>query len=291
MIGVAGDIMVDVFWLDELRATEARSGLLLRAGGSAANTAAWLAHLGLPVTFAGCVGDDSFGHALALTMSRHGPLPHLRVVPQAETGAVAVQVGADGERIMRSARGANADFGPEDVRRLASLRICWLHLTGYSLLESPGLDTLHAAGEVARSSGAVLSFDPSSVSVVQSLDRERLLAALQSANLNLILPNQEEANALAATSHLTAALRTLASMFPRVAVSTGRHGAVWRTGEHTGSESIVPLVPLDTTGAGDAFNAGVISVLSAGGTLPDACARGNALAGQAIRLWGGMPSV
>lgn len=279
--------MIDVFLLEELRAAEQGSGLVLRPGGSAANTAAWLASEGHEVAFTGCVGQDTWGAALEEEIGRRGVRVRIRAVAGAQTGAVAVQVGSDGERVMRSSRGANAHLVPEDLERLQRVARPLLHLTGYSLLGPNAAALLHGAGELARHS--ILSFDPSSVSVIASLGRDALVEGLRSAEIGLLLPNAEEAMLLAGCASAEEALEVLGTWCPRVAISLGEQGAIWADGTDRGEAPTRVDQPVDTTGAGDAFNAGVIAALVAGEGLGAGCALGNILAGRAISRLGGMP--
>src|SRR5579872_2647674 len=53
MMVVVGDLLLDVLLLPELTHSEQPAGMLARSGGSAANTAAWMGHLGRPVVFVG----------------------------------------------------------------------------------------------------------------------------------------------------------------------------------------------------------------------------------------------
>src|SRR5579884_2225628 len=98
MIAVIGDLLLDIFILSELQEAEQGEGIVLRGGGSAANTACWVAALGEPVTFVGCTGDDPRGIMLARELRDRGVTPWVRAIPRSETGAVAIEVSDSGER-------------------------------------------------------------------------------------------------------------------------------------------------------------------------------------------------
>lgn len=72
MIACVGDIMVDIFLLSELQEAEQGEGILIRGGGSAANTAAWLARDGTRSTFVGCTGADVAGAMLVHELETSG---------------------------------------------------------------------------------------------------------------------------------------------------------------------------------------------------------------------------
>lgn len=281
--------MLDVFLLSELQAEEQGSGLLLRPGGSAANTARHLAALGHEVVFVGVVGADSTGQVVQRILEESGVTARPRVAPGEETGAVAIEVTDNGERVMRSSRGANQLLEPADLEPLRALPLTWLHLTGYSLLGAPGLAILKAAGQLARETGAILSFDPSSVGVINRIGAAELLAALCRAGAALLLPNSAEATALSGQPDPIQAARALVRSVPWVVVSLGPEGACWARPGGGGAVATQPARPLDTTGAGDAFNAGVIDALSRGESLAGACTQGNLLARQVLGRWGGGP--
>jgi sugar/nucleoside kinase (ribokinase family) len=289
VILVAGDLLLDIFLLPELRAEEQAAGLLVRCGGSAANTAAWMSRQGLEVCFVGCVGDDSVGEMLSAELLAHGVHTRIRVVDGAETGCVAVEVGKSGERAMRSSRGANMSLSPNDLLSSASGDTPLVHLTGYALLGPFGLQLLRSAGDIARSTGALLSFDPSSVGVINQVGTETLTGELERAHVGVLLPNREEALALVRGASIESAAQRLCSIVPTVVVKDGGDGAVVARDCSTTRVPTRTIEPLDTTGAGDAFNAGALSVLLQGGTLREACEVGHALAARAITQYGGRP--
>lgn len=289
MIDVVGDVMLDVLLLPELRASEQPSGLLLRPGGSAANTACWLRYQGSRVTFAGCVGEDPVGEMLVFDLQQRGVIPHMQRTGQVESGAVAVEVSEVGERTMRSSRGANAYLAPTTIRSMPADGLDWLHVSGYSLLGPYGLEMLLAAGQRARDAGIPLSFDPSSLGVISHFGPGRVLDAARQAGVRLLLPNQEEAQALVEAPDVATAAHELSAWIPLLAISCGREGAWWSDGAAEGPVPTAPLLPLDTTGAGDAFDAGVIQGCLNGLGLREACSLGNHLAAQVIQQWGGRP--
>ncbi len=96
MMLIAGDLLLDVLLLPELKHSEQPAGMLARSGGSAANTAAWMARLGSRVSFVGCVGDDGIGHILRQELIAEGVHAHIRTVHGIETGCVAVELDARG---------------------------------------------------------------------------------------------------------------------------------------------------------------------------------------------------
>ncbi|HEX6506241.1 MAG TPA: PfkB family carbohydrate kinase, partial [Chloroflexota bacterium] len=257
MILVAGDLMMDVLLLPELRKAEQPDGLLLRSGGSAANTAAWIGFLRKPVTFVGCVGADAVGEVLIRELQAMNVNTVVRAVPDLETGAVADEITTEGERVMRSARGANQALSPADILAAARADLWAVHITGYALLSPYRLQILNAAGEVAARCGARLSFDPASVGVIETFGREALLAEMVRCGVDIVLPNSVEALALTGASSIDDAAAQLGECVPTVVVKDGASGALYSSGGEAERVPTTPLRPVDTTGAGDAFNAGL----------------------------------
>jgi sugar/nucleoside kinase (ribokinase family) len=280
--------MVDVLLLPELRQEEQAAGLALRGGGSAANTAGWLAHLGHDAAFIGCVGGDAPGNMLVEELRHARVRTHVRRVG-AETGCVAVEITPLGERLMRSSRGANQALSPDDILDLDISAIEFVHLTGYALLGPYGLEMLRAGGKLARRVRAVLTFDPSSLGVIGKVGADRLLSSLSECGVGIFLPNREEAEALTGQAEPEGAALALLRATPRVAVKCGRDGSCFADDSGHGRLGTRALQPVDSTGAGDAFNAGLLAGLSKGLSLPDACELGNQVAGQAVMRLGGRP--
>jgi sugar/nucleoside kinase (ribokinase family) len=290
MMLVVGDLLLDVLLLPELTHSEQPAGMLARSGGSAANTAAWMGHLGSQVRFVGCVGADGIGDMLRAELRLEGVQTEVRSVDRLETGCVAVELDAHGERLMRSSRGANVALVGDDLLRAVPDDVWGVHLTGYALLGVGGFELLKTAADVARSHGALLSFDPSSEGAIETLGRDRLLGVLKQCGVGLVLPNIVEAVALTGREDPSEAAAVLGNTARMVVVKCSDHGAVIFAGGELCQVPTEPIVPLDTTGAGDAFNAGLLSALMRGDDLENACRLGHVVASEAIQIYGGRPA-
>jgi sugar/nucleoside kinase (ribokinase family) len=200
-----------------------------------------------------------------------------------------VEVGDSGERIMRSSRGANMALSPDDLLRAASADTVLVHLTGYALLGPFGLELLRAAADIARSTGALLSFDPSSIGVINQVGPQSIMGELVQARVGALLPNRDEAIALVGGGNIESAAERLCSIAPTVIVKDGGDGAVAAKDGSTTRVQTARVRALDTTGAGDAFNAGALSALLRRRSVTEACEEGHALAVRAISQYGGRP--
>lgn len=251
-------------------------------GGSAANTACWLAWLGIPVLFAGRLGDDPAGRDAVAALQAAGVRTRVAIDPELPTGACIVLVDPGGERTMVPSAGANGALLPDDLTGLVG-REDHLHLSGYSLLHEGSRPAALAVLAEARATGATISVDAASAAPIRSVGGSTLLGWLPAGTL--LIANAAELAAL--TEHDDPAELTGRGL--TVVVKDGPAGA--RVADRGGVRRIstVPAPVLDSTGAGDAFAAGLLAAHRAGADLDSAVAEGNRIAAQALGLLGGRP--
>jgi ribokinase len=252
-----------------------------RGGGAGANVAVHLARLGRPVVLAGCIGDDAAGAALAAELTAAGVRPALRTVAGVPTGTIVSLVEPGGQRSMLADRGANLQLRPEDVPAPAPGG--HLHLSGYTLLDPGPRAAGLAALAAAVAAGCTVSVDPASTGPLTRYCVDRWLA--DTAAATLLLPNAEEARLLTGCADPADAARALARRHPVVAVSLGADGALWASGAVLVHRPAHPAQVVDTTGAGDAFAAGLLAAWL-GSTDPSPAAAldaGLALAAEVVR--------
>jgi sugar/nucleoside kinase (ribokinase family) len=226
-----------------------------RGGGAGANVAVHLARSGVDVLLAGCVGDDASGAGLAAELQEEGVRTALRVVAGAATGTIVSLVEPGGERSMLADRGANLDLRPDDVPPPS--RGGHLHLSGDTLLDDGPRPAGLGALAAARAAGCTVSVDPASTGPLAAAGVERWLADTDGATL--LLPNAQEARLLTGCGDAADAARALAGRYPAVAVSLGAEGALWASGTALVHRAALPTRVVDTTGAGDAFTAGLLA--------------------------------
>lgn len=286
---VLGDLLVDVTArisnpLNHASDTEAR--ISLHPGGSASNTAIWLAFLGQDARLIGCIGSDSFGTMLSDELAARGVLSSLVVKQTASTGACVVIVDSAGERTMLPDAGANALLAADDVSLAGFGPESHLHVSGYTLLRATTHSAAVRALESARAEGMTTSLDAASAAPILASPR-----AFDSAEpfLDLLLANADEARALTGRVDLGAAARALAGRVPWVVVKTGRTGAIAVHGDDLVSVSAPEVEVIDTTGAGDAFAAGLLPAWKAGLGALDALRRGIKAATIAVTRVGAGP--
>jgi sugar/nucleoside kinase (ribokinase family) len=251
---VVGDAALDVVARHTgpiVHGDDVRAKVTLSPGGAAANTAAWLAHLGVPTTLVSRVGDDPAGTQVRRWLAAAGVDCAFTVDRSATTGCVVVLVDAGGQRSMLPDRGANAALSPDDLVDLAGA--AHLHLSGYVLLDPPSRPAGVAALAAARAAGLTTSVDPQAANLIS--DPAGLVDLVR--DVDLFLPNEAELARLTGSPDPVSAAGLLAH--GAVAVTLGAAGAAWVTRD--GTVHSVPATAatcVDTTGAGDAFNAGLL---------------------------------
>jgi sugar/nucleoside kinase (ribokinase family) len=278
-IAVVGDAGLDV-----LAATaalpgpggDARATIEIRPGGAGANTAAWLASLGADPVLIARVGTDLAAAQVRAALAAAGVTTALAADPVAPTCTVVVLVDGTGQRTMLADRGAAARLAPADVALPAGTR--HLHLSGYVLLDDSSRPAGLAALAGARRSGLTTSVDPQAAELLT--DPAGFLELVH--GIDLLLPSAGELAALGGTRAVLAAVGA-------VAVTDGPRGAAWVDRTARLEVSTRPAEVVDTTGAGDAFDAGVLAAWTAGAAPRDALAAGVAAGTRAVRRPGAWP--
>jgi sugar/nucleoside kinase (ribokinase family) len=287
-IAVLGDVMVDVVVrLSEplARGSDAPAQIRFHGGGSAANTAAWLAAAGAEPVLVGVVGDDERGREARAGLVAAGVDARLVVDPDLPTGTCLVLVGPDGERTMAPDAGANDALSEGDVFDELRGEGGHLHVSGYSLLRAGSRGAAIAAVERASSAGMTVSVDPSSSALLSAEFLDWADGA------DLLLPNASEAYALTGDTDPERAARALGERFAEVVVTLGPEGALWTDGDAVLRAAAAPVDELvDSTGAGDAFAAGLLTARVAGMSNAEALAAGCRLAALAVTQVGARPN-
>ena len=272
MILVVGNINFDIlFPLDRLpgphekvACDEARTGF----GGSAANTAYWLAKLDAQVTLAGTVGDDPLGEAHLARLREAGVKTHGVRRVDGTTG-IAVIFSLGREKRMVRAPGANL-LGMTDPGLL----------DGCDLVYLSGGDTQMIAGYAALAK-------EKDIPVVCGWHgaRESEVAGLADG----FILNADEVLKVTGLADPVEGIRALDSRIAAVTLSIG--GCLVSEGIDIQEIPASELEPVDRTGGGDAFAAGFLAGLAKGLDV-EKCGRwGNALAAAVIMELGARPNI
>lgn len=287
-IVVFGDVIDDVIATPSgpIRAdTDTPSMIERRGGGSAANTATWLATLGTSVDFVGRVGVlDLERHTRVLREA--GVRPMLAGDHELPTGTIVILV--DGNtRSMLTERGANAALDPESVSDAILEGAAALHFTGYSLFGRTETSGFTRLIKRAKSRGLHVSVDAGSAGFMADFGAKRFLSAI--AGADLLFPSLEEGRELTGLDDPEAIANKLAKNFPLVALTLGSAGVIVASRDGSVLVDVVPVKTVDPTGAGDAFCAGFLSEWIVSHDSRAAAEVGARLAAQAVGIVGGRP--
>lgn len=257
-------------------------------GGKGANQAVALGRLGAPVRMAGRVGDDAFGRRYLDHFRKNGvDVRAVDAVAGTATGVADILVNAAGENCIVIAPGANGLCDLEWLdRALEATADCEIFLLQ---LEIP-LDTVAEAVRQLRKMGKTILLDPAPAVPLP----EDVLSAV-----DFLTPNETELKAV------TSGLPEDAGIEERVRHLVGGSGRVvvhkrGADGAYIGTRDGIEHVPgfsvraVDTTAAGDTFNAGLAAGLAMGWPLRDAVRLANAAGALAVTAYGaqeGMPSL
>jgi sugar/nucleoside kinase (ribokinase family) len=288
---VVGDLVTDVVVRPAgavADGSDTAATVLITGGGGAANTATWLAAAGMPVTLVARVGDDAAGRERCAELTALGVRSAVVVDKSMPTGAIVVLVASDGERTMLADRGANLRLSPADVDAgFAAAEPTHLHLSGYSLLAAAtrpaGLDAL----ALARAAGLTVSVDAASVAPLAAAGPAAFRRWID--GIDLLLANAAEATVLTGVDDPADAAEKLLATASAVVVKRGAAGAVWCS---PGVRITVPAAAtelVDSTGAGDAFAAGLLAAWLGGADPQAALHAGAALGARAAGHLGARP--
>ena len=257
-------------------------------GGKGANQAVALGRLGATVRMAGRVGDDAFGRRYLDHFRQNGvDVRAVDAVAGTATGVADILVNAAGENCIVIAPGANGLCDLEWLdRALEATADCEIFLLQ---LEIP-LDTVAEAVRRLRKMGKTILLDPAPAVPLP----ENVLSAV-----DFLTPNETELKAV------TSGLSEDAGIEERVRHLVGGSGRVvvhkrGADGAYIGTRDGIEHVPgfsvraVDTTAAGDTFNAGLAAGLAMGWPLRDAVRLANAAGALAVTAYGaqeGMPSL
>ena len=247
----------------------------LVVGGSASITALAAARLGLRVALVAAIGADAAGNFMLGELARAGVDTSVMPVRASLPTGMTLVLSRGDDRAILTAPGTIGALTQADVPAdlLAATR--HVHVSSYFLLEQslgPGLAAVLAG---AREAGATTSLD-TNWDPAGTWGAEFFPDVL--AETDLLLPNEAEAERLAGAATLDEAVASLTKAGGRIVVKLGARGALYADGQRQYLATPPPITPVDTTGAGDCFNAGLLTGLLRGlepaEALALACATG-----------------
>ena len=262
--------------------------LRLAPGGGACNTSSALARMGVPVAIFAKVGDDQLGHFAQQALTQCGvDTRHLRLAPDEQTPFTFVGVHPDGERTFIHTPGTNLTFNRDDLELTALLdsdiflyQDCWV---------LPQLDGAPAAEllATAQQRGVLTAFD-----ATWGMGPRRDVLEMMAPHCDYLMLSFDDLQHLypqMPPAPLAAHLRAFGAK--TVILKMGKDGALvaWDSGQEQVPGYSATVV--DTTGAGDCWDAGFLAALAHGESLHAAVCIGHACAAFGIEAVGGATGV
>jgi sugar/nucleoside kinase (ribokinase family) len=255
----------------------------LTVGGSGAIVACGAARLGLHVAFCGVVGDDHFGRYLRDELDGRGvDVRGLVVEPHRSTGLTVVLARPD-DRAILTHEGTIGDLRVELIAPELLAAAGHVHVASFFLQRQLAPD-LPALFERVRAEGVTTSVDPNWDPSEGWNGGVRALLP----HIDVFLPNATEATHIAGTDSLEDAVVTLAADAGVVVAKGGSDDAVAARGDQLVRVPPPAVDPVDTTGAGDSFDAGFLCSWLGGDPLERALAIANACGSLSTRALGGV---
>lgn len=246
--------------------------MMLTLGSSAAIVAHNLAALGSRIGFQSRIGDDPLGKIALERLGESGTdVSLVRRVPGLVTTGLTVILHNESWRNILTYMGTIAELTWDDLDLdyLADAR--HFHLSSYYLHRAlrPRIGELF---QHLKSKGLTISLD------TNDDPEDRWEGGLREVLrfVDVLLPNEREACKIAGTGDLEAAIQKLSDLVPLLVVKLGRKGALAQRGKERFVSPAKNIIPVDSVGAGDSFDAGFLHEYLRGADLQKCLARGNA---------------
>ncbi len=245
--------------------------MMLTLGSSSAIVAHNLSALGSRVGFQSRIGDDSLGQIALDRLKRGGvDVSQVRIVRGSTTTGITVILhhGAWRNILTYSGTIAETSWQDLDLDYLADSR--HFHFSSYYLQRAlrPRVGELF---QLLKAKGLTVSLDTNDDPDAQWAGGLHEILR----HVDIFLPNEREACRAAGTEDLEAALHKLSKLVPLVVVKLGSKGSLAQRGSERFTSAPQEVVPVDTVGAGDSFDAGFLHEYVRGSDLPRCLASGN----------------
>ena len=251
------------------------------AGGSAANTIHGLAKLGVPAGYIGMIGEDELGRFFVRDMIDAGVEPSMIHCVEL-TGRATTLITPDSERTFATYLGAAIELSAGHIDDLSSVfrKYDILHLEGY-LVQNHEL--IEKALVEAKKNNLLVSLDLASYNVVEAnLD---FLKRMIEKYVDIVFANEEEAKSFTGED-AGKALTSISKACKIAVVKTGKKGSLIHAGNESIEIGIIPVTPLDTTGAGDLYASGFLYGIANDLPLKRCGEIGALLAGNVVEVMG-----
>ncbi|MEM0022370.1 MAG: carbohydrate kinase family protein [Archaeoglobaceae archaeon] len=250
--------------------------LQLFPGGSAANTIVGLSRLGVKSAYIGKVGDDAEGEILLEDLKREGVETKAVIKAKGRSGTAIIFVDDMGNRAILVDPGVNDTIRYEEIDLEFATKFSLLHLT--SFICKNGFDSFNSQKKIVENFELV-SFDPGLPYAERGKDE--MMKILK--KTTIFLPNKIEIERMFGTDYRTAAEDCISMGIEVVVVKLGKEGCWIRSSKRELKVQARSVRVVDTTGAGDAFNAGFLYGYLKGKDLETCGKLGNYVASLCIQ--------
>ncbi len=285
----------------EMAPADAPNAYQMGFAGDTFNTAWYLARLSpeTPLTYFTAVGDDAISSRMLDAMRESGvDTQHVRIVPNHSVGLYLITLD-NGERSFSYWRGQSAArLLAQDEQALAQAmaQSDLIYFSGITLaiLNPEGRAAFLNAARSARRAGKRIAFDPNLRPHLWDSPSEMTESIMQAAAVSdIALPSFEDEARWFSDINPAATLQRYAQAgADTIVVKNGAETVLYRTHDAEGSVHVAPLASVvDTTAAGDSFNAGILAGLATDTPLPDAIALACKLAGHVVQGKGALVPV
>jgi len=269
VVAVIGDLIVDIKGYFNGTIESGINAVLdsteISAGGVAGNIAWYLTQLGQKPLVIGSIGRDCFGSIIKRDLNEFGAdCRMIKTVNGMTTGFFVIAIDRNGERTMIGDRGANKKVMVR-VSELVKASPSWIHLSGYTLLNDDGNEVLKNVKIAAQKLGINYSVD---------------LEGIGERDVEL---NLDGAVAICNKDMCDKRLRKNALI---TIIKAGNEGCYIEYQGKIKQHTPLPANPVDTTGAGDCFDAAFITAYLRAGDFDAACQFANAAAAFKVGLRG-----
>jgi sugar/nucleoside kinase (ribokinase family) len=260
------------------------------SGGSAANSMAGVAALGLDAGFIGQVADDQLGDIFAHDMTSLGvrfETPPLK--DSLPTGRCLILVTPDAQRTMNTSPGASHELTPQRLDEQMIRSASTTFLEGYLWGPERPRHAMLRAAQIAHEAGRTVAFTLSESLCIPGR-KEGVLGMIDGGMIDVLFANEDEAMLLASAGDLDGALAKLSPLVSTLVVTRGPAGAL---AIEQGNRVQIPAAPVekvvDTTGAGDLFAAGFLAARCRARPLDRCLQAGAQAAAEVISHFGARP--
>ena len=288
-VAVLGDVNVDILMRVKYVPTEdiavAADEAVVAYGGVGGNLSVALRRLGNDVWLVAAVGNDLFGREALSNLRSEGIITdYVKVMNNLTTGFMVIMITEGGSRSIVGFRGANAflRLSNDELRELIR-KVKHVHVSGYVSLNVDNGELLIKYLVTAREYGLTTSLDLEGI----ANQRRELIKELPNL-ITYAFINRDELLTLVQGSDLVSACKKLYALLKPEAlfIKLGNEGSLVVTRDYVEHVRAFKIKAVDTTGAGDAFNAGVIHALLKGAEPREAALLGNALGAYVCLGWG-----